>query len=69
MLPIMEMGKIIRQADLRRKIRSSLSDILNLRCLSDNQVEMLTEQLEVQVQQRDPDLRYKLRSHLNCETL
>lgn len=48
-MPIIEVGKIIGQVDLKRRIKSSLLGILNLRYLLENQVEILSKPLEVQV--------------------
>lgn len=48
-LPSTEMGKSETGADLRRKIKSSVLDLLNLTCQSDNQVQMLIRQLYIKL--------------------
>lgn len=48
-LPSTEMGKSERGTDLRRKIKSSVLDLLNLKCQSDNQVQMLIRQLDIKL--------------------
>lgn len=48
-LPLAEMGKSERGADLIRIIESSVLDLLNLKCQSDNQVQMLSWQMDIKL--------------------
>lgn len=48
-LPSAEMGKSEREADLIRMIKRSVLDLLNLKCQSDNQVQMLSWQLDIKL--------------------
>lgn len=48
-LPSTEMGKSERWTNLRRKIKCSALDLLNLKCQSDNKVQILITQLGIKL--------------------